>query len=587
MEDSQQKAATVEPSPPHSSPPSPVPSPLPSPAGTLMLDRIALPAANHVEHLNVNQIQVVVRRCSTPNVTEETTYFIPRNPVVDAGTNTDPPVVCCPLLRKICPCPPRGLLASLVTKVLLAAVLFGVVWSITGEECLPNGNLFGITVLFICAVVGGKLVTLIRLPKLPPFPPLLGMLLMGLTLRNIPVVTDAMHIDFRWSGSLRNIALAVILARAGLGLDPKALKKLKAVCVRVAAGPCLVEACTTALVSHFLMGLPWVWGFILGFVLAAVSPAVVVPSMLLLQKQGYGVEKGIPTLLMAAGSFDDILAITGFTTCLGMAFATGSTGYNLLRGVLEVTGGTVAGILLGILIQYFPSVDQKYVVMKRSFLVLGLSVFAVFGSDVAGFPGSGGLCTLLLAFLAGLGWGAEKARVEEVVGWAWDVFQPLLFGLIGAEIRLSELEGHAVGLGIASLLIALLVRVLFTYVCVLFADFNTREKVFIALAWIPKATVQAAIGSKALDMARVNGDSHLIQNGMDVLTVAVLSILLTAPIGALIIGLCGPRLLQKPKILDCVSLPYLNSSLVHVNKHLHSSRSSSFSSKSQNRSRRR
>ncbi|TNM86184.1 hypothetical protein fugu_008455 [Takifugu bimaculatus] len=508
MEDAQPRPVTPEPSPA----PSPVPSPLP--------DRISLPGANHVEHLNVNQIQVVVRRCSSPNVTEETTYFIPRHPLVDAGTNTDPPVVCCPLLRRFCPCPPRGLLASLVTKVLLAAVLFGVVWSITEDECLPGGNLFGVTILFICAVIGGKLVSLIRLPRLPPFPPLLGMLLMGFLLRNIPVVTRGVYINYRWSASLRNIALAVILARAGLGLDPTALRKLKSVCVRVAAGPCLVETCTTALISHFLMGLPWVWGFILGFVLGAVSPAVVVPSMLLLQKDGYGVEQGIPTLLMAAGSFDDILAITGFTTCLGVAFATGSTWYNLLRGALEVAGGLLAGVLLGFVIQYFPSVDQKHVVMKRSFLVLGLSVFAVFGSSVAGFPGSGGLCTLVLAFLAGLGWGTEK-RICPVC----------------LQARL----------GVASMLIALLVRVLFTYICVLCAGFNVKEKAFIALAWMPKATVQAAIGSTALDMARTKNDLQLQKYGMDVLTVAVLAILLTAPVGALIIGLAGPQLLQKPK----------------------------------------
>ncbi|XP_034044192.1 sodium/hydrogen exchanger 9B2 isoform X2 [Thalassophryne amazonica] len=537
MEQTEPKPATPNRSPA----PSPAPSPLPD----------ASPAANHVEHLSVNQIQVVVRRCSSPNVTEETTYFIPRSPCMDAGTNTDPPVVCCPLHRRYCPCPLRGLLASIITKVLLAAVLFGVVWSITEDECLPGGNLFGITVLFLCSLIGGKLVALIRLPNLPPFPPLLGMLLMGFLLRNIPVITDGVYVNFRWSASLRNIALAVILTRAGLGLDPLALKKLKSVCIRVAIGPCMIEACTTALVSHFLMGLPWVWGFILGFVLSAVSPAVVVPSMLQLQRDGYGVEQGIPTLLMAAGSFDDILAITGFTTCLGMAFATGSTWYNLLRGVLEVVGGVVAGILLGFLIQYFPSVDQKHLVMKRSFLVLGLSVFAVFGSSVAGFSGCGGLCTLVLAFLAGLGWGAEKVHVEEVVGWAWDVFQPLLFGLIGAEIRVSQWEGDTVGLGVASLLIALLVRVLFTFVCVLCADFTLREKVFIALAWMPKATVQAAIGSTALDKARMKDDKELQKYGMDVLTVAVLAILITAPIGALIIGLSGPRLLHKPKTQSC------------------------------------
>uniref|UniRef100_A0A3B3WMC9 Cation/H+ exchanger transmembrane domain-containing protein n=1 Tax=Poecilia mexicana TaxID=48701 RepID=A0A3B3WMC9_9TELE len=501
MEENPEKPAKTEPSPAPSPAPSPVPSPAPSPAPSLLLERITLPTANHVEHLNVNQFQVVVRRCSTPNVTEETTYFIPRHPVVDAGTNTDPPVVCCPLLRKLCPCPPRGLLASLITKVLLAAVLFGVIVSITEKECLPGGNLFGITILFLCAIVGGKAVALIQLPTLPPFPPLLGMLLMGFLLRNIPVVTDSVYINFRWSASLRNIALAVILARAGLGLDPKALRKLKTVCLRVAAGPCLIEASTAALISHFLMGLPWEWSFILGFVLSAVSPAVVVPSMLRLQKDGYGVEKGIPTLLMAAGSFDDILAITGFTTCLGMAFAEGSTLYNLLRGVLEVGGGMVAGTLLGFLIQYFPSADQ--------------------------------------------------ARVEEVISWAWDVFQPLLFGLIGAEIRVNELEGLAVGLGISSMLIAVVIRVLFTFVCVLHAGFNLKEKVFIALAWMPKATVQAAIGSTALDMARAKGNKEQIKYGMDVLTVAVLAILLTAPVGALIIGILGPRLLERPKTPTC------------------------------------
>ncbi|CAB1328225.1 unnamed protein product [Coregonus sp. 'balchen'] len=437
-------------------PPTPSPSPL--------LDLEQSPGAS--PFLGVNQIQVVVRRSSTPQVTEET-YFIPRNPVVDAGTNTDPPVICCGRLRRACPCPPRGLLASLITKVVIALVLFGVVWSITEEECLPTGNLFGITVLFICSVTGGKLVGLIRLPKLPPFPPLLGMLLTGFLLRNIPVVTDAVYIDFRWSAALRNIALAVILARAGLGLDGSALKKLSMV-----------------------------------FVLGAVSPAVVVPSMLLLQKDGYGLEQGIPTLLMAAGSFDDILAITGFTTCMGMAFATGSMWYNLLRGILEVGGG------------------MDNVVMKRSFLLLGLSVFAVFGSNVAGFPGSGGLCTLVLAFLAGLGWRRSKVPVEDIVGIAWEVFQPLLFGLIGAEIQISELDKNTVGLGIGCLAIGLLVRVLFTF---------------------------AAIGSTALDMARTKEDKELEKYGMDVLTVAVLSILLTAPIGALVIGLTGPRLLQKPK----------------------------------------
>uniref|UniRef100_A0A8C7AIL2 Solute carrier family 9 member B2 n=1 Tax=Neovison vison TaxID=452646 RepID=A0A8C7AIL2_NEOVI len=272
-----------------------------------------------------------------------------------------------------------------------------------------------------------------------------GMLLAGFLLRNIPVISDNIQIKHKWSSALRSIALSVILVRAGLGLDSKALKKLKGVCVRLSMGPCLVEACTSALLAHFLMGLPWQWGFILGFVLGAVSPAVVVPSMLLLQEGGYGVEKGIPTLLMAAGSFDDILAITGFNTCLGMAFSTGSTVFNVLRGILEVVIGVAAGSLLGFFIQYFPSSDQDKLVWKRAFLVLGLSVLAVFSSVYFGFPGSGGLCTLVMSFLAGLRWASEKAEVGKIIAGAWYIFQPLLFGLIGAEVSIASLRPETVG----------------------------------------------------------------------------------------------------------------------------------------------
>uniref|UniRef100_A0A673N8N5 Mitochondrial sodium/hydrogen exchanger 9B2-like n=1 Tax=Sinocyclocheilus rhinocerous TaxID=307959 RepID=A0A673N8N5_9TELE len=427
----------------------------------------------------VSQTVLVVPKRSespSPSMTEETIYVPRLVSSVDACTNTDPPYECCPWLRRLCPCPPRGLLATIITKV-----LFGVVWSITEKECLPGGNLFGIVTLFICSVAGGKLFGRIRFPNVPPLPPLLGMLLAGFILRNIPVVTDAVYIDVRWSASLRNIALGVILVKAGLELDGKALKKLKAVCLRLSMFPLTCEATTMAVVSYLILGLPWVWGFILGFVLGAVSPAVVVPSMLLLHKEGYGLEQGIPTLLMAACSVDDIIAITCFTTCLGIAFSTG-------MGPLEVLGGAVTGVALGYFLRYFPSRDQGNLVLKRSFLLLGLAVFALFGCNVAGIPGAGGLCSLVLTFVAGIGWGNAKAPVEAVVERFWHVFQPLLFGLIGAEVIITSLEVTTVCE--SALFIALTVRLLITFVVVLRAGFNLKEKVFITLAWMPKATVQ-------------------------------------------------------------------------------------------------
>uniref|UniRef100_A0A3Q1EV12 Sodium/hydrogen exchanger 9B2-like n=1 Tax=Acanthochromis polyacanthus TaxID=80966 RepID=A0A3Q1EV12_9TELE len=430
-------------------------------------------------------------------------------------------------------------------SVCLFALLFGVVWSITGQECLPGGNLFGLVILFICSVLGGKLVGLIQLPTLPPFPPLLGMLLAGLVLRNVPYITDAVFIDTHWSAALRNIALSIILTRAGLGLDPSALRRLKAVCVRLAIGPCVVEACCVAVVSHLLLGLPWTWGFILG--------------NFSLSNDGFSCSlwfcvQGIPTLLMAAGSFDDILAITGFSTCLGIAF---STGLREPSGLLEVVGGVIAGLILGLFLVWFPSRDQEDLVLRRTLMLLGLSIFSVFFSHVIGFAGAGGLCTLVLSFLAALGWKTDKAPVAALVGQSWDVFQPLLFGLIGAEITIATLNSSVVqqlsyplwylwsGLGMACILIGLVIRLLVTFLLVHYGGFNLKEKFFIAVAWLPKATVQAAIGSKALDMAREEGDEVLMKFGLDVLTLAVLAILTTAPIGALGIGLAGPRLLAR------------------------------------------
>ncbi|XP_062838510.1 sodium/hydrogen exchanger 9B2-like [Anolis carolinensis] len=448
-------------------------------------------------------------------------------------------------MKQICACPPQGILAKIVTYGTAIVLVWAVIWSITGDECLPGGNLFGILFLFFFAVIGGKLMGLIKLPGLPPFPPLLGMLLVGFLIRNVPYITDIVQIKVKWGATLRNIALSVILVRAGLGLDPKALKKLKAVCLRLSMGPCLTEACIAAVMSHVLMHLPWQWGFMLGFVLGAVSPAVVVPSMLVLQAGGYGVDKGVPTLLMAAGSFDDILAITGFNTCLGIAFSSGSTLDNILRGLLEVAVGIAAGGLLGIFVRYFPSKDQESLVWKRAFFVMSLSMFAVFGSMYFGFPGTGGLCTIVLAFLAGIAWSDEKKEVEKIIAVAWEIFQPFLFGLIGAEITVASLKPETVGLCVATLFVGLAARITATFLLVCFAGFNIKEKIFISLAWIPKATVQAAIGSVALDTARTQQDEALEKYGMDVLTVAFLAILITAPIGALIIGLAGPQLLHK------------------------------------------
>uniref|UniRef100_H2Z5K9 Cation/H+ exchanger transmembrane domain-containing protein n=1 Tax=Ciona savignyi TaxID=51511 RepID=H2Z5K9_CIOSA len=375
------------------------------------------------------------------------------------------------------------------------------------------------------------------------------MLLAGFVLRNIPG-TDAVitAIQSSWSSTLRSLALTIILVKAGLELDASLLKKMKGVCIRLTAIPCLVEAVTCAIAAHLLLNFPWEWGFLLGFVLGAVTPAVIVPSLLELQDKGFGVEKGIPTLVIAASSFDDVLAISGFSVVLGITFSTGTGVMTLMvfRGPLEMAGGILIGIILGVFLWFIPSPKQKHVARTRSMLVLGFGVLALFGSRAASFPGAGALAAIVTPFVAALRWKSDKEPISRFVGSFWTVFEPIMFGLIGAEIAIEKMDGKAVAMGIAVLLICLLFRTLATFGAVSFAGLNVKEKLFVCFSWIPKATVQAAIGPVALDTAKKAGASeYFINIAEQVLTVAVLSILITAPLGAAAIGLSGPKLLDR------------------------------------------
>uniref|UniRef100_A0A7N5JJC2 Solute carrier family 9 member B1 n=1 Tax=Ailuropoda melanoleuca TaxID=9646 RepID=A0A7N5JJC2_AILME len=395
-----------------------------------------------------------------------------------------------PQMEKKCSCPPQGKLNKLITNGVAFFMVWCAAWSFSGSEVLPGGNLFGLLIIFYSAIIGGKILELIRIPSVPHLPPLLGMLLAGFTVRNVPFLSNYIRVNNMWSSTLRNTALTIILIQAGLGLDPQALKHLKRVCFRLAIGPCLMEACSTAVISHFLMNFPWQWGFLLGFVLGAVSPAVVVPSMLLLQEGGYGIKKGIPTLLIAASSLDDIIAITGFNTCLSIVFSSGSILNNVLASFRDILIGALAGAVLGIFVQYFPSGDQTKLPAKRAFLILSMCVTAVLGSHHIGLHAAGGLCTLALSFVAGINWSTEKVRVQRIIKTTWCIFQPLLFGLVGSEVSVASLKSNAIGICVATMSLALLIRISFTFVLMCFAGFSFKEKIFIALSWMPKATVQ-------------------------------------------------------------------------------------------------
>merc|ERR1712045_259163 len=380
--------------------------------------------------------------------------------------------------------------------------------------------------------------------------------------------------------TLRSICLAVILLMAGLELDPVALMKLSAMVVRATFIPCFVEAIMVAILSNLVLGLPWTVGFMLGFVLAAVSPAVIIPSLMSLSQRGFGVAKGIPTLVIAACSADDVVAISGFGIFFGLTFNASAPVWKLaLHGPIEVLIGLVFGVFWGVLAQWIPSKVHRQGAFFRWLVLLGGGLIALFGAHLIHYDGAGGLATIIMAFVAGMewrkeGWG-DHNPVTKTFQRMWIILEPVIFALIGTEIQVDKINPNTLGLSVVVLVVALLIRMVGTYFAVCGGDLNVKEKIFMAFAWMPKATVQAALGPIFLDnvfkvpknlwdtpenkeawiasgrneteWAPIGNEAEWLAMGNDILTLAVLSILITAPLGAVCILGLGPKLLEGNK----------------------------------------
>lgn len=350
----------------------------------------------------------------------------------------------------------------------------------------------------------------------------------------------------------------VILLRAGLNLDPKAIKKLSFVCFRLSILPCIAETIMVAVCAYFLFNFDISWSLMLGFVLAALSSAVVVPDMIRMQETNLGVEKGIPTLIMASCSIDNVLAITGFSVSLSFAFSsfqnsggTWQVVMSILQGPIEVAIGIGFGILVGVLFWFVPEVcnlqktnyTKEYDLHRFVFLFLA-GLFALFGSQFFGLSASGPLAVLVVAFIPSLRWRPHQLHLfsEEVLKVLWTIFEHFLFCLIGSDVRINQMQTSVLLYSFVCLIAGIIIRTVVSYLITYGNGFTHKERLFTAIAWTPKATVQAAFGPVALDQAVSAADIH---NGRLILTAAVLSILITAPLGAIAIDFFKDILLTK------------------------------------------
>lgn len=367
-------------------------------------------------------------------------------------------------------------------------------------------------------------------------PALLGMLLTGMILGPYMLnLIDESILEI--SSELRKIALIMILTRAGLGLDLSELKKIGRPAVLMCFVPATFELAGMLLLAPKLMGLTVLEAAVMGSVLAAVSPAVVVPRMVKLMEEGYGVKEGIPQLILAGASVDDVYVIVLFSTFVGMMQGERASVMSFVNIPVSIILGIAIGLLLGFLLAYF---FKKVHIRDTSKVLMMISISFLLVTFEEKLTTTITFSALIAVMFLGIGLrqkrGEVAARISLKYGKIWVAAEVFLFVLVGAAVNISYLG--KVGINAVFVIIgALVFRMLGVFVCLLGTDLNGKERLFAMLAYTPKATVQAAIGGIPLSMGLSCGET--------VLTVAVLAIVLTAPLGAFAIDLMYGRLLKK------------------------------------------
>lgn len=345
------------------------------------------------------------------------------------------------------------------------------------------------------------------------------------------------------SSELRQIALIIILLKAGLSLNLADLKKVGRPAVMMAFVPASFEICGYLLCAPMILGITRIESAVMGAVLAAVSPAVVVPRMVQLMENGYGTEKSIPQMILAGASCDDIFVIVLFSTFAGMA----QGGTADFTQFLNIPVSIVLGILLGAAVGYLLSLffetayaKEHYVrnsmkvivVLGLSFLLMAVETWAKPYVSVSGLLAVVSMaCVLKMKCPKSV-----SGRLSEKFGKLWIAAEVVLFVMVGAavDIRYTATAG---GAAVVMILLALIFRAAGVCVCMVGTALNKKERLFTVIAYLPKATVQAAIGSVPMAMG--------LSCGQIVLSVAVLAILITAPLGAIGMDMTYRRLLKR------------------------------------------
>jgi NhaP-type Na+/H+ or K+/H+ antiporter len=396
--------------------------------------------------------------------------------------------------------------------------------------------LTSLSLIFLVGLAMGAICQRLKLPRI------IGMLATGIVLG--PYVLDMLDPSIlSISSELRKMALIIILIKAGLSLDLSDLKKAGRPAVLLSFVPATFELMGYIVCAPLILGVSRVDAAVMGAVLAAVSPAVVVPRMVSLIEKRYGTKKAIPQMILAGASCDDIFVIVLFTTFLSMAQGGSVSVTNFINIPVSIVLGVILGAVTGwgLYLFFETSYAHKHCVRNsmKVIIVLGFSFLLVsIESWLEGKVAISGLlavvsmaCVLKLKSTAFV-----SKRLSEKFGKLWLAAEVILFVLVGAAVDIRYMLGAGIA-AVVMIITALLFRTAGVLICLIKTPLSAKERLFCVIAYLPKATVQAAIGSVPLAAG--------LPSGNIILSVAVLAIIITAPLGALVIDSSYKRLLEK------------------------------------------
>ena len=389
--------------------------------------------------------------------------------------------------------------------------------------------LLSIAVILLSGLLLGTICKKVR------FPSLFGMIIAGVIIGPycLNLIDDSI---LNVSSEIRRIALIIILIRAGLKLNLSDLKKVGRPAILMCFLPACFEMIGMIIIAPVMFGMSRLDAAILGAVIGAVSPAVIVPRMIKLIDEGYGTKQGIPQMILAGASVDDVFVIVMFTTFTGIAQGQDVSIREIINIPVSILLGIVIGFAVGFLLYiWFSNISVSLVIMTVIVLSISFCLSAV--ETVQTFIPFASLIAIMC-----LGIAIRKNDVDMAIMLSgqydklWTVAEIFLFVLVGASVAID----HAKEAGIKAVILVLLVivfRMMGVFLCVIKTHLSFKEKVFCMIAYTPKATVQAAIGGLPLAMGLPAGEL--------ILTISVVAILLTAPLGAFGIDLTYKKILNK------------------------------------------